>query len=62
MAKFTAWIETDKAGSESRRPFEVPDEELEGLDEREQHYVIRGYAREAVLDMCEWGYDDIAMP
>ncbi len=61
MAEFTAWIATDKVGSECRQPFEVPDEELEGLAEQERYRIIRDYAREAAFDMCEWGYDDIAM-
>lgn len=36
MAKFTAWITTKKVNSECCREFEVPDDELEGLNEDER--------------------------
>lgn len=59
MAEFTAWIETNVPGSECRRIFEVPDEEIEGLDEAAQHEVIRSYAQDVAFEMCDWGYDDV---
>lgn len=56
MAKFTAYVRTDAVGSRVEVPFEVPDNELEGLSMTEREGWVNGYARDAVMDHYEWGW------
>ena len=56
MAKFTASVQTWKIGSKYTVPFEVPDDELEGLSEEERNAVIDDYAQEALSNVWEWGW------
>lgn len=56
MARFTAYVKTNVSQSRVEEPFEVPDDELEGLSEREQGEVIDSYAQDAIAASWDWGW------
>lgn len=53
------WIRTDKVGSKCTRIVEVPDEDLEDLDENQRQEVFEEYAREEIWTMAEWGFKEL---
>jgi hypothetical protein len=57
--KLKVWIATDKVGSKCERTVEVPDEELEGLDEQQRQEHFEEYAREEIWNMAEWGWKEM---
>lgn len=56
MAKFIAYVHTNRVGSTCEDDFEIPDEELEGLNEAERESLISDYARDAIANLYEWGW------
>jgi hypothetical protein len=56
MARFTAYVQTDMAGSRQEELFEVPDDELEGLTEGERTDLIATYAQDAIVNLYDWGW------
>lgn len=54
--KIEAWVMTTKVGSESTTIVDVPDEDLEGLDEQGRREMIDSYAYPAVLNLLDWGW------
>ncbi|ACU71908.1 hypothetical protein Caci_2999 [Catenulispora acidiphila DSM 44928] len=58
MARFTAYVHTGMNGSRVEEPFEVPDDELEGLSDGERTDVIASYAQDAIANSYEWGWTE----
>jgi hypothetical protein len=58
MAKFVAYVETNKIGSRCLSEFEIPDEDLEGLDELAREKVLEEWAHNALFasGLCTWGW------
>lgn len=56
MARFTAYVQTDRLNLRVEEPFEVPDDELEGLSDSERTEVIASYAQDAIESICDWGW------
>lgn len=59
MARFIAYVCTDNDGSRVEEPFEVPDEELNGLnaiDRPTRDEVISSYAQDAIAYAWDWGW------
>jgi len=56
MAKFTAYVSTWVVNSEYAIPFEVDDEELEGLTEEERNTLLDEYAQISVEGYYEIGW------
>lgn len=59
MAKFTAYVETWSIGSRKEVPFEVDDEELEGLSENERDKLLAEIAHDVISGYYEWGYAEV---
>lgn len=58
MAKFKVYVETPYVGSRCEAKFEVPDEDLEDLDEHSRNEVIEEYALDARYNILSWGWFD----
>lgn len=58
MARFTAYVRTDMHGSRCEAPFDVPDDELDGLSDGERADVIATYAHDAIESSYEWGWTE----
>lgn len=56
MAKYIAWIRTNKVGSECEWEFEVDDIDLDGASEDEVEELCHDAAREALVNVHEWGW------
>ena len=54
--KLTVWACTDKVGSNVERSIEIPDEDMEGMDERDKAAYIEDWCKDEMLEMIEWGY------
>jgi hypothetical protein len=55
--KITVYAMTNRVGSRNETEIEVPDEDLEGMDEDEQARTLEAIAKEAMWEMIEWGWD-----
>lgn len=58
--RFIAYVETNRVGSRVEVDFDVDDEDLEGLDDRERESLLEEYARDVIFDggHIEWGWRD----
>lgn len=56
MAWFTGYAETRYVGSRATVDFEVPDEELEGLEGLEHDNVVQEYFDDFVGDLIDTGW------
>lgn len=54
----TAWISTNKVGSECTVDVEIPLEDLEDLNDADRDAVVEEYCRDAVHELTEWGWRD----
>lgn len=53
------WISTNKFGSECSDTIEIPDEDIEGLDEDGRNKIFEEYARDVIWNMAEWGFREV---
>jgi hypothetical protein len=60
--KLKVWIATDKVGSKCERIVEVPDEELEDMDDQQRQEYFEEYASEEIWNMAEWGWKEFEQP
>lgn len=58
MAKFIAHVSTWRVGSEYTVPFEIPDDELEDLNEHERDELLNEAAQTALEGYWEWGWTE----
>jgi hypothetical protein len=56
MARFIAFVQTKVSSSLCEVPFEIDDEELEGLTDDEREELISGDAQDAISNSYEWGW------
>ncbi|WP_020474451.1 DUF7167 family protein [Zavarzinella formosa] len=54
--KLKVWIATDKVGSKCERIVDVPDEELEDMNEESRQEYFEECAREEIWNMAEFGW------
>jgi hypothetical protein len=59
MAKINVYARTDNVGSKVSREIEVPDEDLEGLEDHERAKYINEHAKDVAFELFEWGWDEI---
>ena len=57
--KIKVWVQTSGSLSRVTDTVEISDEDLEGLTDDARSLVLDGYARDAVVNLYEWGYDEI---
>jgi hypothetical protein len=58
MAKFTAYVHTNKVGSDCKVSFEIYDEDLEELTDEERNKLIDECAQDALAGAYEWGWTE----
>lgn len=58
MAKFTAYVQTNVSQSRCEVPFEIDDEDLEGLADDERDELIEQSADDAISGSYEWGWTE----
>lgn len=59
MAWYRLHVEPNGVGCDSAEDFEVPDEELADLDQRERDDHVASYANDVLANHVTWGYSPI---
>jgi hypothetical protein len=57
--KVEVWVATYKVGSKCSDTIEIPEEELEGMDEKQRAQHIEDSARDAIWNMADWGWREV---
>lgn len=60
MARFIAYVQTNRIGSRCDTSFEVPDDELaDRQNDAERDELISSYAQDAIANDWDWGWDEV---
>lgn len=59
MAWYRFTVRTSKVGSDCSDDIEIPDEELEGLDEKAKTKLLDEYLSDFVGNTCDQWYEEI---
>lgn len=57
--KVKVWVMTDKIRSEMERVIEIDDEDIEDYEEDDIAAHVDGVAFDEVLQMIEWGWEEV---
>lgn len=59
MAKFVFYVSTNVVGSKQEEVVEIPDEELEGLNEEERNKVVEEYYKDWLGNYSDIGWYEV---
>jgi hypothetical protein len=59
MRRFIAFVQTTDAGSRREAPFEIDDDELDGMTDEEQAAFLEERAEDALGADFEWGFWEV---
>lgn len=58
MARFIAYVHTNVSGSRCEVPFEIDDEDFDGLTDEERDTLVEEIAQDAISSSYEWGWTE----
>ncbi len=59
MRRFMAFVQTGNSGSRREVPFEIDDDELDGMTDEEQAAHLEECAQDAISADYEWGFWEV---